>query len=97
MLTQVVQSIGWKDPNDRETIIRKEHLKESVVKLQHLTGGLKTVKGGVGKYVKEKGIHSVHDVLVVLRRLARLHGHAVIYHRASKNRKNSPVYLYRLV
>ena len=97
MLTQVVQNIGWKHPNDRDTIIRKENLEESIAKLQHMSNELRGVGGSVGKYVKNKGINTVHDVLVVLRRLARLHGHAVVYKRASKNKENTPVYLYQLI
>ena len=72
MLTQVVQSIGWKHPDDRDTIIRKEQLEESIVKLQNMLGDLNNVGGNVGKYVNDRGINTVHDVLVVLRRLARL-------------------------
>ena len=97
MLTQVVQSIGWKHPDDRDTIIRKEQLEESIVKLQNMLSDLKNVGGNVGKYVNDRGINTVHDVLVILRRLARLHGHAVVYKRASKNKNNTPVYLYRLI
>ena len=97
MLTQVVQNIGWKHPNDRDTIIRKENLEESIAKLQHMSSELQNLKGSVGKYVKDKGINTVHDVLVVLRRLARSNGHAVVYKRASKNKKNTPVYLYQLI
>ena len=97
MLTQVVQSIGWKHPNDRDTIIRKENLEESIAKLQNITNELKGLKGNVGKYVKDKGINTVHDVLVILRRLARSNGHAVVYKRASKNENNTPVYLYQLI
>ena len=68
MLTQVVQSIGWKHPDDRDTIIRKEQLEESIVKLQNMLSDLKNVGGNVGKYVNDRGINTVHDVLVVLRR-----------------------------
>ena len=97
MLTQVVQSIGWKHPDDRDTIIRKEQLEQSIVKLQKMSSDLRNVGGSVGKYVNDRGIYTVHDVLVVLRRLARLHGHAVVYKRASKNKNNTPVYLYQLI
>ena len=83
MLTQVVQAIGWKHSDDRDTIIGKADLQESIVKLQRMGNELKTVKGNVGKYVKDKGITTVHDVLVVLRRLARSNGHAIVYRRAS--------------
>ena len=92
MLTQVVQCIGWKHPDDRDTIIRKEQLEQSIAKLQKMSTILKDISGNVGRYVKDNGINTVHDVLVVLRRLARLHGHAVVYKRASKNENNSPVY-----
>ena len=97
MLTQVVQSIGWKHPDDRDTIIRKEQLEESIVKLQNMLSDLKNVGGNVGKYVNDRGINTVHDVLVIFRRLARLHGHAVVYKRASKKKNNTPVYLYQLI
>jgi len=97
MLTQVVQLIGWKGPNDRDTIIRKEQLEESIVRLQKMSSELEEIGGSVGKYVHNKGINTVRDVLVVLRRLARLHNHAVIYKRASKNKNNTPVYLYQLI
>ena len=40
MLTQVVQSIGWKHPEDRDTIIRKEQLEQSIVKLQKMSHAL---------------------------------------------------------
>lgn len=97
MLTEVVQSIGWNDPEDRETIIRKEQLEASIPKIKELKNDLTSVKGGVGKYVQTKGINNVHDVLVILRRIARLNGHAITYKRASKNNKNKPVYLYQLL
>jgi hypothetical protein len=81
--------IGWSNSNDRETIIRKEQ--GAIPNLKQMEKELVLVKGGVGAYIRRNGIHSVHDVLVILRR------HAVIYKRASKNKNNKPVYLYNLI
>ena len=58
MLAQVVQSIGWKHPDDRDTIIRKEQLEQSIVKLQKMSSDLRNVGGSVGKYVNDRGIYT---------------------------------------
>jgi hypothetical protein len=97
MLNEVTQCIGWNSPNDRATIIRKEQLEQAIPKLQLIEEALCSIKGGVGTYVRTNGIQNTHDVLVILRRLSRLNGHAVIYRRASKNNNNKPVYLYNLI
>jgi hypothetical protein len=97
MLNEVVRCIGWSNSNDRETIIRKEDIEGAIPNLKQMEKELVLVKGGVGAYIRRKGIHSVHDVLVILRRLSRANGHAVIYKRASKNKNNKPVYLYNLI
>jgi len=98
MLEQVVQAIGWLDANDRDTIIRREQLQQAIPSLQAMQQDLVTLGGrGVRKYIEQKGIRTVHDVLVILRRLAREHGHAVVYKRAKKNNGNTPVYLYQLL
>ena len=98
MLTEVAQTIGWHDASDRETIIRREHIERAIPSLQAMQQDLVKLGGrSVQKYVEEKGVNTVHDVLVVLRRLARQHGHAVVYRRASKNKGNTPVYLYQLL
>ena len=98
MLTEVVQTIGWKDASDRETVMRKEEFERAIPSLQAMQHDLMKLGGrGVRKYVEEKGINSVHDVLVILRRLARNCGHALTYHRATKNKNNTPVYLYQLL
>ena len=97
MLTEVVQTIGWNHPDDKDTVIKKEQLEASIPKIRAMQKDLEAVRGGVGKYVQLNGINTVHDVLVVLRRIARLHGHALTYRRSTKNVKNSPVYLYQLL
>ena len=97
MLTEVVQTIGWNHPNDKDTVIKKEQLEASIPKIRAMQKDLEAVRGGVGKYVQLNGINTVHDVLVVLRRIARLHGHALAYRRSTKNVNNSPVYLYQLL
>ena len=97
MLTEVVQTIGWNHPDDKDTVIKKEQLEASIPKIRAMQKDLEAVRGGVGKYVQLNGINTVRDVLVVLRRIARLHGHALTYRRSTKNVNNSPVYLYQLL
>ncbi len=97
MLTEVVQTIGWNNPDDKDTIIKKEQIEASIPKIRAMQDELEGMSGGVGKYVRSNGINTVHDVLVVLRRIARLHGHALTYRRATKNMGNTPVYLYQLL
>ena len=98
MLTEVVQTIGWRDVDDRETIIRREELERAIPSLQAMQQDLMKLGGrSVEKYIEERGIKSVHDVLVILRRLAHSCGHALTYRRATKNKKNTPVYLYQLL
>ena len=98
MLTEVIQTIGWKDASDRETIIRRGEFERAIPSLQAMQQDLIKLGGrGVRKYVEERGIKTVHDVLVILRRLARENGHAVVYRRATKNKNNCPVYLYQLL
>ena len=63
MLTQVVQAIGWKHSDDRDTIIGKADLQESIVKLQRMANELKTVKGNVGKYLEFAEINRKHDII----------------------------------
>ena len=98
MLNEVARTIGWQDASDRETIIRREQIERAIPTLQAMEQDLIKLCGrSVRKYIEQKGLQSVHDVLVVLRRLAREHGHAVVYHRAKKNKGNTPVYLYQLL
>ena len=98
MLTEVVKTIGWHSASDRETVIRREQIERAIPTLQAMEQDLMKLCGrSVRKYIEEKGLQSVHDVLVVLRRLAREHGHAVVYRRAKKNKGNTPVYLYQLL
>ena len=102
-------STGWSNPSSYNVTITPSSTSNKVMvfyniwgicynNAKHLTWDLlRNVGGSVGKYVNDRGINTVHDVLVVLRRLARLHGHAIVYKRASKNKNNTPVYLYQLI
>lgn len=102
MIDQVVTSIGWQSVNDRETVIRKENIIESIPKLKKIqTQIADEYKGNIKKYIDTNGIESSHDVMVILRRMLRRNGRYVTYSRGSlkglKSQNNSPVYLYKLI
>jgi hypothetical protein len=96
MLDEVVKTIGWKHPGDKDTFISREDIARAIPILKAMEG-LGNLKGSAGEYIRSRGLNSTHDVLVLLRRLCRENGHAIIYRRASKNKGNTPVYLYSLL
>ena len=52
MIDQVVTSIGWQSLNDRETVIRKENIIESIPKLKKIqTQIADEYKGNIKKYI----------------------------------------------
>ena len=82
MIDQVVTSIGWQSLNDRETVIRKENIIESIPKLKKIqTQIADQYKGNIKKYIDTNGIESSHDVMVILRRMLRRNGRYVTYSR----------------
>ena len=100
MIDIFVQCIGWKSVDDRDSIIKKEHIIQAIPKLKTLEEDIKReYKGSIRKYVEEKGINTPHDVMVLLRRMLKENGHYVTYMRGSKKgtKKTSPVYLYKLI
>jgi hypothetical protein len=97
MLDEVVKTIGWKNMDDKETVILREDILRALPRLKGMEKDLRKIKGSAGVFVRSRGLNSTHDVLVVLRRLCRANGHAITYRRASRNNGNTPVYLYSLI